>query len=111
MSLGILHHLTTGQSVEGRDLVIHANFHLTEPPPSGVTLVLGGTHGNEPASYELVAEFCSQFLKTGKAHGPVIAWPLLNPDALLRNTRYNARGVDLNRNCEMGWSLDSEEPP
>jgi protein MpaA len=58
----------------------------------------------------LVAEFCANFLKPGKALGPVIAFPLLNPDALLRNTRYNARGVDLNRNCEMAWSPSSEEP-
>jgi hypothetical protein len=111
MSLtGYFHHLA-GTSSEGRDLVLQTNFDPREKAPRGITLVLGGTHGDEPASFELVAEFSEQYLRAGKAAGPVIAWPLLNPDALVRNSRYNARGVDLNRNCGAHWSPDSEEPP
>jgi hypothetical protein len=37
--------------------------------------------------------------------------PLANPDGLVRASRYNARGVDLNRNAEFHWRADSEEPP
>jgi murein peptide amidase A len=106
-----LFHYVAGKSCEGRDLVLQTNFDPRGNAPEGVTLVLGGTHGDEPASYELVQEFSERLLAHGKAEGPIIAWPLLNPDALLRNSRYNARGVDLNRNCGAGWSTDCEEPP
>lgn len=33
-----------------------------------------------------------------------------NPDGLAAAARYNARGVDPNRNCDFHWRADSEEP-
>jgi hypothetical protein len=66
MSSGAIHHIHAGRSIEGRELVAHTNFDPTQPAPPNVTLLLGGTHGNEPASYELVAEFCADFLKPEK---------------------------------------------
>ena len=42
---------------------------------------------------------------------PIILLPLANPDGYQRGTRYNARGVDLNRNCGFNWRADCEEPP
>src|SRR5262245_16702919 len=99
MAAATLFQTITGHSCEGRPLVVHSNFDPREDSPSGITLLLGGTHGNEPASYELVLEFTEEFLNSAAVTGPVLAWPLLNPDGLIRGTRYNAQGVDLNRNC------------
>jgi len=98
-----------GKSVEGRDLTAFANFSWECAPPTNLTLILGGVHGDEPAAYELVLRFMEE--KDGRLDAPVIVWPLVNPDSLARNTRYNANGTDLNRNCGYLWSSDSEEPP
>ncbi|MFD2450355.1 M14 family zinc carboxypeptidase [Ideonella paludis] len=63
-------------------------------------LVLGGIHGDEMASVNLVFNWLERSVKSNNApiHWRVV--PLVNPDGLLRKpaTRTNARGVDLNRN-------------
>jgi hypothetical protein len=96
-----------GRSVEQRQIVVSANFDPTLPPPAGVTLLIGGTHGNEQATVRLLEDF----LARGLPETPVAVLALHNPDALVRSSRHNARGVDLNRNCEFNWRADSEEPP
>lgn len=63
-------------------------------------LVLGGIHGDELASVNLVLDWLERSLQNTDEP---IHWrmvPLVNPDGLLRKpaTRVNARGVDLNRN-------------
>jgi len=67
-------------------------------------LIIGGFHGDEPATVELVREFSPP-----RGLG-VALLPLLNPDGALRGTRYNANGVDLNRNFDYNWSAESIEP-
>ena len=104
---------TIGLSLEGRDLVVHANFDFNaQPPASGVTLLLGGVHGDEPATTELLARFRTEFLSAGTVSRPVILWAEVNPDGAARGTRYNARGVDLNRNCNFRWRVQTgdDEP-
>lgn len=100
-----------GRSREGREIFAISSFPPSEEPPEGITLILGGVHGDEPATHDLVAEFADQVSPAERPENPLLILPLLNPDGLLRHSRYNARGVDLNRNCETGWSPDSEEPP
>jgi len=100
-----------GRSREGRGITVFANFSPTKEPPPGITFVLGGVHGDEPASHALVEEFAHALPTEPKAPGLILALPLLNPDGLRVSTRYNATGVDLNRNCETAWRKDSEEPP
>ncbi|MBF0552520.1 MAG: succinylglutamate desuccinylase/aspartoacylase family protein [Deltaproteobacteria bacterium] len=68
--------------------------------PQARILVIGGTHGDEPASVFTVLNWMQ---KLDKYHSGLFHWkvvPLLNPDGLLKKkpTRTNARGVDLNRN-------------
>lgn len=102
--------LHLGESVESRALLATANFDpQVATPPAGLTLLIGGTHGDEPATHELLVRFEREYLSD--LADPVMVWPLVNPDGLVRHTRYNARGVDLNRNAEFRWQPNCEEPP
>jgi hypothetical protein len=98
-----------GRSVEGRELMVDANFDMDGGSPRGLTLLIGGQHGDEPATVRLLESFRAAHLADGLP--PTASIALVNPDGLVRATRYNARGVDLNRNCGFNWRADSEEPP
>jgi hypothetical protein len=88
-----------GHSVEGRPIEL-----WSDPAGPGGTLIVGGIHGDESASIDLVREFAPP-----RTH-PAALLPMANPDGFARASRYNARGVDINRNAELGWRADSEEP-
>jgi hypothetical protein len=84
-------------------------------PTTGVAhlkvLVLGGIHGDELASVNLVFDWLARAVASPT---PGIRWrmvPLVNPDGLMqkRSTRFNARGVDLNRNFPTAdWTADAQ---
>lgn len=103
-----------GLSLEGREIPVYRNFREEKagaPPGAGPsTLLIGGTHGDERATVTLLEAFVRSHLATGRIREPVAVIPLHNPDGYARDIRYNARGVDLNRNFPMGWSASSEEP-
>lgn len=100
-----------GRSVEDREIRVRANFDLSVlPAPPKTTLIIGGTHGNEPATISLVESFTEGPAWAALRDFPIVLLPLANPDGYARGTRYNARGVDLNRNCGFNWRADSEEP-
>jgi predicted deacylase len=67
---------------------------------SNVIVVIGGTHGNEPSSAQLVQRLAKWMAQSwnASANDKVILIPALNPDGLALDQRTNARGVDLNRN-------------
>lgn len=94
--------VTIGRSVEGREIV--ADVRGQGGP--GSTLLIGGMHGDEIATIRLLEAF-----QPGRVAGGVTILPLANPDGFERKTRYNAHGVDLNRNCGFNWHAESEEPP
>jgi hypothetical protein len=98
-----------GRSVEGRDLLVHANFDGVAG--SGSTLLIGGTHGDEPATVRLLESFLRSSAWAELGAFPIFVLPLTNPDGYARGTRHNARGVDLNRNCEFNWRAVADEPP
>lgn len=101
-----------GHSVEGREIVAHANFDFsTPPPPRNSTLIIGGTHGNEPATVRVLQDYLQSPEWAELAQFPTLVLPLANPDGAELATRYNARGVDLNRNCGFNWREECEEPP
>ena len=105
-------HCSIGRSAQGRDIPAHANFefsHAAIPPNS--TLIIGGTHGDEPATVLLLEGFVHSAPWSSLVDCPTIVVSLANPDGYLNATRYNARGVDLNRNCGFNWRADSAEPP
>ena len=64
-----------------------------------VTLVIGAIHGDEPGG-DALAEGLIRHLEEHPAlldGRRVVLVPIANPDGVIRSTRHNARGVDLNR--------------
>lgn len=102
-----------GRSVEGREIPVYRNPEAASGAAStgGATLLIGGTHGDERATVAILESFIGRFLEGRALRAPVAVVPLLNPDGYARDSRYNARGADINRNFPRNWSADSEEPP
>jgi hypothetical protein len=105
MSGSQFHPQVYGRSIDGREILAQLNFDPAAPPPRNLTLLIGGQHGNEPATIHLLESF-----REICPAEPTAIIACANPDGLAATTRYNARGVDLNRNCEFNWHADSEEP-
>ena len=84
-----------GFSVEGRAIRCRAYGH--EAP---TVLIVGGIHGNEPASATLARALCEHLESHPAAFRGrrVVVAAAVNPDGLARGLRTNAHGVDLNRN-------------
>ena len=98
---GVLRHpsSTYGTSVDGLPLTVYM-------PDSGAAevIILAAIHGDESETTVVVSE-ALRCLPTGDLRAAVILCG--NPDGLLRGTRGNARGVDLNRNFPTSnWSAD-----
>lgn len=103
MAMNGWNEMVYGASVEGRPLVLR---HTGARPQPGSAWFIGGVHGDEPATVALL----ERWMAGGPVDG-VCVISCANPDGLLRKTRYNARGVDLNRNFPHRWSTASIEPP
>ncbi len=86
-----------GKSVEGRPIVARRVGDITS---SRKALVVGNTHGDEPWSWA-----AARALRHKRGVHGVDIWVIdtIDPDALARGTRVNARGVDLNRNFPFRW--------
>lgn len=98
---GIIRHASSvyGSSVEGIPLIVHL-------PDSGEAemLILASIHGDEAETTVVVSE-ALRCLQRGDLKCAVIL--CANPDGMLRGTRGNVRGVDLNRNFPTSnWSPD-----
>jgi protein MpaA len=62
-------------------------------------LVMGGIHGDEPATVELLVELGERLRgKAPAGDAPFWLLPAANPDGLARNRKNSERDVDLNRN-------------
>jgi protein MpaA len=94
-----------GTSVQGYPLVCQV---IGEGPD--VTLILATIHGSEPAGTPLVRRLARHLqenpdLLDGRT---VVLLPVANPDGMARENRYNAHGVDLNRNFEAANRITDE---
>lgn len=111
---------TVGYSETGRvikALVISDNGSTVEGEPA--VRLTGGIHGNEKAGIELLIRFIEYLTSNYGKDAAVTSLvdsryiciiPVLNPDGLDVNSRYNSRGVDLNRNFNDAgdhWALTS----
>jgi protein MpaA len=89
---GVIRHANSvyGGSVDGIPLTVHL-------PDSGRAdvMILAAIHGDEPETTVAVSE-ALRCLPPGALEAAVILCG--NPDGLVRGTRGNARGIDLNRN-------------
>ena len=86
-----------GESVHGKPIMARVFGQGRD-----VVLVLGGIHGDEPAGTVLVRRLAKHLERNlDVANGrTIILVPAANPDGLATGSRYNARGVDLNRNFQ-----------
>ena len=84
-----------GESIEGRPLT--ARVYGQGP---ATVLLMGAIHGNEPGSCLFVRDFERWIAANPSALQGVrlVVSALINPDGLVRGSRRNARGIDLNRN-------------
>jgi murein peptide amidase A len=94
-----------GRSSEGR-VVWGRRFGA----PGPAILVVGGVHGDEPASVEAVVALGGRLLADGGPAAPVWLLPALNPDGLARGSKNSARDVDLNRNFPAGSFRTTHAP-
>ncbi len=98
---GVIRHVSSGYgfSVEGLPLTVYL------PDGAGTEIVvLASIHGDEAETTVVVSE-ALRCIPRGDLRAAVILCG--NPDGMLRGTRGNARGVDLNRNLPTSnWSAD-----
>ncbi len=112
---GLLQLVEIGRSIEGRPLVGVRVFAGDRPHLR--QRVLGAHHGDESASAELTLALTEALVEAWREGDPDVSTlldeqelfllPLVNPDGYAEHTRYNARGVDLNRNYGHEWSASS----
>ncbi len=98
---GVIRHATStyGTSLEGIPLTVHLPDN-----DSAELVVLASIHGDEAETTVAVSE-ALRCLPRGDLRAAVVLCG--NPDGMLRGTRGNARGVDLNRNFPTtNWSPD-----
>jgi protein MpaA len=81
-------------------------------PAAGPTvLILGGVHGDEREGVEACLGLLRRWNVNFPFHLRVTVVPALNMDGMLRCTRANARGVDLNRNMATNdWTAEVTNP-
>jgi protein MpaA len=64
-------------------------------------LVVGVIHGDESAGEPISRALLQRW--DAAVDGGLVVVPELNPDGVVRRTRQNSRGVDLNRNFPYAW--------
>jgi murein peptide amidase A len=86
-----------GHSVAGRDITA---YRMGDPKGRAV-LLIGVIHGDEAKGFGI-----TQLIRTMPTPPGTDLWIIdsINPDGQAADTRYNANGVDLNRNVSYNWT-------
>jgi predicted deacylase len=86
-----------GHSVEGRPITA---YRLGDPTSPRKAVFIATMHGNEAKPARILRN-----LRDGRRIHGADVWvvPTMNPDGRVRDSRRNARGVDLNRNFPVQW--------
>jgi protein MpaA len=87
-----------GHSVQGRPIPV---LERGDPNAPVRILVVGCIHGNEQAGIAIVRRLEQITVPAGVE---LILVPVLNPDGVAADTRWNAHGVDLNRQFPWYWA-------
>lgn len=111
--------LQIGTSVQGRPLwvlKITDNIDVEEAEPE--VKFISTMHGDEVTGMEMEMFFIENILKGYAAENDTMKFivdntelyvmPLMNPDGMANNTRYNASGYDLNRNFPEGTYYEDD---
>jgi protein MpaA len=85
-----------GRSTEGRPIFGRRFPAARSAPARAPLLIMGGIHGDEPASVDALLDLLARLPAALPA--PVWLVPALNPDGLAAGRKNSARDVDLNRN-------------
>lgn len=88
-------------SREGREIVAR---HYGSIDAGVQIVVIGQMHGSEPGGRKVAEELAARPIPEGLGLWIVVS---MNPDGNERDTRGNARGVDLNRNFPARWQEGS----
>jgi len=88
---------TIGHTVKGRGILA---WRLGQPSSPRKVVVLAAMHGNETGPSRILNN-----LRDGRPISGADIWvvPQYNRDGVVRRTRQNAHGVDLNRNYPRNW--------
>jgi hypothetical protein len=77
---------------------------------SNTILYTGAMHGNEKSSLYLMNAWIDEIEASPQsipANTQLVIVPSVNPDGVAANRRYNAKGIDLNRNFDVSdWNAD-----
>lgn len=95
-----------GKSVQQRPIMC-----LVLGDGQDVTLIMATIHGNEAAGTPLVRSL-SWYLRQHPemlAGRKVVLMAVANPDGMVHGSRYNAKGIDLNRNFEAKNRVNSKQ--
>lgn len=101
--LAALH--TAGQSVQGRELwYMKLSDHVEQDETEPKLLYIANMHGDETVGRELMLFLIEHLLTSYQDgannlldHAQIYIMPSMNPDGFERYSRFNAQGVDLNR--------------
>ncbi len=104
------------KSNAGSEILVYS-FAPESKAPAFRFLLQGGMHGNESQASQFVLWIAKRYAR-GESLLNQLATddiaidfvPYLNPDGVTENNRYNARGVNLNRNFDVLWGITRENP-